>query len=127
MPPQSASQLYCRLPCFHEKSLPHPLFSAGTQQVVGLEYQHIRSLDPFLPAGTKVLVYDATVRRGMLLLTPSSLVVLGGQVERLEQARLKMVEDWNQPAGGWCSAGQTHTACPSEGGSTCIVNVRLRL
>lgn len=47
---------------------------------------------------------DAAVRRGMLLLTPASLVVLGGHVEQLEQARQRMVEHWNQPAGRWGSS-----------------------
>ncbi|GAB4816827.1 hypothetical protein N2152v2_003873 [Parachlorella kessleri] len=76
------------------------LLTDGVQQVAGLEYQFIPRLAPFMPAGTKVLVYEPTIRRGVLLLTPANLVVLGGRVERLEQARQKMVEHWNQPAVG---------------------------
>lgn len=66
--------------------------AAGAQQVVGLEYQPCPALDAFLPAGTKVVVHSPRVRRGVLLLTPANLVVLGGGVERLEQASARLAK-----------------------------------
>ena len=47
----------------------------------------------------QVALHDAEVRKGTLLLKAHSLQLLGGQVERLEQARQRLVADWAQPAG----------------------------
>eukprot|EP00887_Chlorella_sp_A99_P000811 scaffold5.g811.t1 len=73
---------------------------AGSMQVVGLEHQRIPALHSAMPAGTKLAVQGAAVHRGMLLLMPHNCWVLGGRVDRLEAARLRMVTHWNQPAVG---------------------------
>jgi hypothetical protein len=70
------------------------------QQISAMEYRPTPALHSAMPAGAKVAVHDAAVRRGMLLLTPQNCSVLGGQVAALEQARQRMVAHWSQPAGG---------------------------
>jgi hypothetical protein len=78
-------------------------------------------------ATVQVAVVDAAVKRGMLALRPQNIFVLGGkvkcmhagdsshhsykgydipcrcwsQVDRLEQARCRMLERWRQPPGKW--------------------------
>lgn len=61
---------------------------AGVQDVVGLEYRHIPGLAVLLPAGTKLLVVNPAVRRGVLLLQRENVVVLGGMVRGLAAAPL---------------------------------------
>lgn len=69
------------------------------QQVAALEYWPIPALRATTPAGTKLLLRDVPVRRGMMLLTPENCSVLGGSVAALEAARQRMVAHWSQPAG----------------------------
>ena len=76
-----------------------PPRNAGAQQVAGLEYRPTPALHSAMPAGCKLVVRDAPVRRGMLLLTPENCSVLGGGVAALEAARQRMVAHWAQPAG----------------------------
>lgn len=73
--------------------------SAGVQQVAAAEYRHTPALHSTMAAGTKLIVQNAAVRRGILLLTPQCCAVLGGEVARLEEARQRMVTHWAQPAG----------------------------
>lgn len=54
------------------------LLSDGSQRVAALEYQRITSLSAQTPVGTKLLVSNITVRRGLLLLTPASVFLIGG-------------------------------------------------
>ena len=68
--------------------------------MAALEYCPTPALHSAMPAGAKLVVHDAAVRRGMLLLTPQNCMVLGGQVAALEEARQRMVAHWSQPAGG---------------------------
>lgn len=72
---------------------------AGCQQVVAMEYRPTPALHSAMPAGSKIVVHGAAIRRGILLLTPQCCAVLGGQVPQLEQARQRMVAHWSQPAG----------------------------
>ncbi|KAK9845921.1 hypothetical protein WJX81_006044 [Elliptochloris bilobata] len=72
----------------------------GKSRVFGYEHRSIPALLESLPAGTKVALTDAKVRRGVLLLRPENVVVLGGQVERLEAARQRALARWHQPAMG---------------------------
>ncbi|DBA79336.1 TPA: recQ-mediated genome instability protein 1, variant 2 [Trebouxia sp. C0005] len=65
--------------------------------VVGLEYRHIRDFHVLMSAGAKIAIKDVTVRRGTLLLMPDNTVVLGGQVENLENARQQALKRWSQP------------------------------
>lgn len=47
----------------------------------------------------QVVVENVPVRRGLLLLQPTNIAVLGGAVEALEEARCRAVTVWNKPAG----------------------------
>ncbi|KAL4420941.1 hypothetical protein ABPG77_004570 [Micractinium sp. CCAP 211/92] len=76
------------------------LLTDGVQQVAALEYRPIAALRATTPAGTKLLLRDVPVRRGMMLLTPQNCSVLGGSVPALEAARQRMVAHWSQPAVG---------------------------
>lgn len=64
-----------------------------------MEYRPTPALHSAMPAGCKLVVQGAAVRRGMLLLTPQCCAVLGGGVPQLEDARRRMVAHWTQPAG----------------------------
>lgn len=48
-----------------------------------MEYRFISALAVLMPAGLKLLIVNPEVRRGMLLLQPENVVVLGGVVSRL--------------------------------------------
>eukprot|EP00741_Cyanophora_paradoxa_P008128 tig00001264_g7865.t1 len=60
----------------------------GRQSVSGSEFRRISGLAYDSPAGLKVVVTDAWVRRGLLDLGPECVRVLGGRVEHLERQRL---------------------------------------
>ena len=45
-----------------------------------MEYRPIPALAVLMPAGTKLLLVNPAVRRGMLLLQKENVVLLGGQV-----------------------------------------------
>ena len=63
------------------------LFSYGAQNTaVGFEYSHITNLGLNTPRGTKVLVENCLVERGMLLLTYTNTKVLGGGLSSDTQA-----------------------------------------
>ncbi|BBN10262.1 RecQ-mediated genome instability protein 1 [Marchantia polymorpha subsp. ruderalis] len=72
----------------------------GVQRVYGMEYRPIKALQVFSPAGLKVSLRNVCVRRGLLLLVPEILEIMGGVVERLETARLRAVETINKPPRG---------------------------
>ncbi|EFN57844.1 hypothetical protein CHLNCDRAFT_51164 [Chlorella variabilis] len=76
------------------------LLTDGVQHVAAMEYRPTPALHSAMPAGTKLVVQGAAVRRGILLLTPQTCAVLGGRVARLEEARQRMVAHWTQPAVG---------------------------
>lgn len=72
----------------------------GKQRFFGMEYVRIPSLSPSMPAGTKALLHNVTVRRGLLLLTPENTQTIGGKVESLEGARQRALQKWNEPPRG---------------------------
>ena len=72
----------------------------GVTNCVGFEMLPMPDLSVDLVAGTKLLVVDCEVRRGVLCLTPKDTAVLGGRVDALEEARRCLVERWNAPALG---------------------------
>jgi hypothetical protein len=74
----------------------------GARRVVGFEHAALPWLRHDTPAGAKVAVTHAHVRRGLLLLTPQCAELLGGCAPRLEAARVRAVERWNAPPG--CAA-----------------------
>ena len=60
----------------------------GVRRVTAVEYRATHDLSPAMPAGCKLALDGVDVRRGMLLLSPANVAVLGGQVDWLEKARL---------------------------------------
>ncbi|GBG87379.1 hypothetical protein CBR_g45436 [Chara braunii] len=72
----------------------------GKQLIFGIEYRRINSLKVFLPSGIKISIKDVYVRRGMLMLVPENVDIIGGCIEELEEARCRMVKRWNEPPKG---------------------------
>ncbi|XWS47782.1 hypothetical protein CRYUN_Cryun13aG0014700 [Craigia yunnanensis] len=72
----------------------------GVQRVFGMEYRPIKDLQVLAPAGLKVAICNIHIRRGLLMLVPESLEVLGGVVEDLEAARQRLVNEVNKPPRG---------------------------
>ncbi|XP_051134842.1 recQ-mediated genome instability protein 1 [Andrographis paniculata] len=72
----------------------------GVQRVFGMEYRPIKDLEALAPAGMKVAICNVNVRRGLLMLVPEVLQVLGGSVEELEAARQRLVNEVNKPPRG---------------------------
>ncbi|KAK9764405.1 hypothetical protein K7432_008116 [Basidiobolus ranarum] len=60
----------------------------GNQVTFAMEYRSLNNVDLFLPLGSKVLVNNVKVLRGVLLLEAQKFSVLGGQVEVLNQQSL---------------------------------------
>ncbi|OMO84214.1 hypothetical protein CCACVL1_10946 [Corchorus capsularis] len=72
----------------------------GVQRVFGMEYRPIKDLQVLAPAGLKVAICNVHIRRGLLMLVPESLEVLGGVVEDLEAAHQRLVNEVNKPPRG---------------------------
>ncbi|KAF5206551.1 Recq-mediated genome instability protein [Thalictrum thalictroides] len=72
----------------------------GVQRVFGIEYRPIKNLDVLAPAGLKVSIHNVHIRRGLLVLVPEVLEVLGGSVEDLDAARKRLVHEVNKPPRG---------------------------
>ncbi|KAL4796934.1 hypothetical protein BDV19DRAFT_67599 [Aspergillus venezuelensis] len=73
----------------NESSGPHRLIvqDAKGTRAVGIEISHVKGIAiNSLPIGAKLLLHNATVARGMILLTPGSIEVLGGKIEAMNQA-----------------------------------------
>ncbi|KAL2835063.1 DUF1767-domain-containing protein [Aspergillus cavernicola] len=68
---------------------PHRLIlqdAAGTR-AVAIEMSRMNGIGiNKLPIGAKLLLWNATVARGMILLTPESVTLLGGKIESMDQA-----------------------------------------
>ncbi|KAL4870776.1 hypothetical protein BDV12DRAFT_194979 [Aspergillus spectabilis] len=68
---------------------PHRLIlqDAKGTRVVGIEMTRLNGVGiNTLPIGAKLMLRNATVARGMILLTPESVTLLGGRVEAMDQA-----------------------------------------
>ncbi|KAJ8634162.1 hypothetical protein MRB53_027498 [Persea americana] len=72
----------------------------GAQRVVGMEYRPVSCLEALAPAGLKVCIRNVHIRRGLLMLVPEVLEVLGGLVEELDAARQRLVQEVNKPPRG---------------------------
>lgn len=72
----------------------------GVQRVFGMEYRPIKDLEVLAPAGFKIVLRDVNIRRGLLMLVPENLDILGGYVEELEAARQRLVHEVNKPPRG---------------------------
>ncbi|ORX80284.1 hypothetical protein K493DRAFT_412172 [Basidiobolus meristosporus CBS 931.73] len=60
----------------------------GIQETFAMEYRALNNVDIFLPLGSKILVNNVKVLRGVLLLESQRITVLGGQVDTLNQKSL---------------------------------------
>ncbi|KAJ8772498.1 hypothetical protein K2173_027675 [Erythroxylum novogranatense] len=72
----------------------------GIQRVFGMEYRPIKDLKVLAPAGLKIVICNVHVRRGLLLLVPEAIEVLGGTVQELDAARQCLVNEVNKPPRG---------------------------
>eukprot|EP00249_Psilotum_nudum_P004987 c18478_g1_i1 orf=19-1590(+) len=72
----------------------------GVQRVFGIEYRPIKSLQVLSAAGFKIAVRNVHVRRGLLMLVPEVLIVLGGCVDYLDAARKRALQEVNKPPRG---------------------------
>ncbi|KAK7399255.1 hypothetical protein VNO78_10434 [Psophocarpus tetragonolobus] len=72
----------------------------GVQRVFGMEYRPIKALQVCASAGLKVAITNVHVRRGLLMLVPETIEILGGMVEELDAARKRLVEEINKPPRG---------------------------
>ena len=72
----------------------------GEQAFVAIEFQFVPSLKFDAPAGTKLLVKDAPIRKGSLLLSPQFVQVLGGEVAPLEEANQRKIRNWKEVVSG---------------------------
>ncbi|KAJ4728822.1 recQ-mediated genome instability protein 1-like [Melia azedarach] len=72
----------------------------GVQRVFGMEYRPIKDLKVFAPAGLKVVICNVHIRRGLLMLVPEAIEVLGGMVQELDTARRRLVDEVNKPPRG---------------------------
>lgn len=72
----------------------------GVQHVFGMEYKSISQLQVLSPAGLKIIIRNVQIRRGLLLLLPEVLSVLGGMVDDLDAARQRVISEVNKPARG---------------------------
>ena len=59
----------------------------GCQRIFGLEHHYISGLFADAPPGIKIKVKDVMIRRGMLLLTPETVQIVGGSVATLVEAK----------------------------------------
>ncbi len=53
------------------------------ESVPAVEYKPIHTLSLLTPPGTKIAIRDVWVRRGMLMLVPGGVQILGGEVQPL--------------------------------------------
>ncbi|XP_061373770.1 recQ-mediated genome instability protein 1 isoform X2 [Gastrolobium bilobum] len=72
----------------------------GIQRVFGMEYRPIKALEVCASAGLKVAITNVHVRRGLLMLVPETIEVLGGLVDQLDAARKRLVDELNKPPRG---------------------------
>ncbi|KAL3513884.1 hypothetical protein ACH5RR_026601 [Cinchona calisaya] len=72
----------------------------GVQRVFGMEYRPIKDLEVLSPAGMKIVICNVNVRRGILMLVPEVIEILGGKVEELDAALQRLVHEINKPPRG---------------------------
>ncbi|QDS71289.1 hypothetical protein FKW77_001245 [Venturia effusa] len=71
-----------------QSSGPHKLMMQDVQGVCvfGLELESVNGIGLGMNIGTKILLKDVVAARGLLLLEPSCVTVVGGKIEELHQA-----------------------------------------
>ncbi|XP_066345393.1 recQ-mediated genome instability protein 1-like [Miscanthus floridulus] len=77
----------------------------GVQRIFGMEYRPIKALAVLAPAGLKIIIKNVHTRRGLLMLVPEAVDILGGVVDELEAARDRLVSEVNKPPRGKSKQG----------------------
>ncbi|XP_066345674.1 LOW QUALITY PROTEIN: recQ-mediated genome instability protein 1-like [Miscanthus floridulus] len=77
----------------------------GVQRIFGMEYRPIKALAVLAPAGLKIIIRNVHTRRGLLMLVPEAVDILGGVVDELEAARDRLVSEVNKPPRGKSKQG----------------------
>lgn len=72
----------------------------GIQRIYGMEYRPIKDLEVLAPAGFKIIIRNVHIKRGLLMLVPEVIEILGGVVDELEAARIRLVSEVNKPPRG---------------------------
>uniref|UniRef100_A0ACD5UPU7 Uncharacterized protein n=1 Tax=Avena sativa TaxID=4498 RepID=A0ACD5UPU7_AVESA len=72
----------------------------GIQRIYGMEYRPIKDLQVLAPAGFKIVLRNVHIKRGLLMLVPEVIEILGGVVDELEAARVRLVSEVNKPPRG---------------------------
>ncbi|KAG2565797.1 recQ-mediated genome instability protein 1-like [Panicum virgatum] len=72
----------------------------GIQRIFGMEYRPIKDLAVLAPAGLKIIIRNVHIRRGLLVLVPEVIDILGGIADELEAARDRLVSEVNKPPRG---------------------------
>ncbi|KAG0461397.1 hypothetical protein HPP92_021694 [Vanilla planifolia] len=72
----------------------------GVQHVFCMEYRPVHDLEVLSQAGMKVIIRNVPIRRGLLLLLPEAVEVLGGLAEDLDAARHRFISEVNKPPRG---------------------------
>ncbi len=72
----------------------------GARRIFAMEMQICPQIHYNSPPGLKLLLKDVSIKRGMLLLKPNNITVLGGEVEDLIAADLKKKEMLRQKFSG---------------------------
>ncbi|KAL5215588.1 hypothetical protein ABZP36_006989 [Zizania latifolia] len=72
----------------------------GIQRIYGMEYRPIKDLEVLAPAGFKIVIRNVHIRRGLFMLVPEVIEILGGVVDELEEARDRLVSEVNKPPRG---------------------------
>ncbi|KAM0864641.1 hypothetical protein ACQ4PT_043799 [Festuca glaucescens] len=72
----------------------------GIQRIYGMEYRPIKDLQVLAPVGFKIVIRNVHIKRGLLMLVPEVIDILGGVVDELEAARVRLVSEVNKPPRG---------------------------
>nr|CAB3486868.1 unnamed protein product [Digitaria exilis] len=72
----------------------------GIQHIYGMEYRPVKDLAVLAPAGLKIVIKNVHIRRGVLMIVPEVIEILGGVVDELEAARDRLVSEVNKPPRG---------------------------
>eukprot|EP01025_Chloroclados_australasicus_P040901 TRINITY_DN4301_c0_g1_i3.p2 TRINITY_DN4301_c0_g1~~TRINITY_DN4301_c0_g1_i3.p2 ORF type:complete len:232 (+),score=25.38 TRINITY_DN4301_c0_g1_i3:28-723(+) len=69
----------------------------GDRQIIGVENKRIPELNVNTSLGIKLLLTNPWMMNNKLYLTQENVTILGGKVQYLEDARLRMMEEWKKP------------------------------
>ncbi|CAL5032432.1 unnamed protein product [Urochloa decumbens] len=72
----------------------------GIHRIFGMEYRPVKDLAVLASAGLKIVIRNVHIKRGLLMLVPEVIEILGGEVDELEAARDRLVSEVNKPPRG---------------------------